>query len=161
MPTVLVTSIPTSPAKYCNFCLSPSLTNANCPGDIYSGNICPGNICPNQQYLSCYWPDFDQTFWTSILAISQLSFSIINKCQLSWWHLFRQHMSWQHLSKSAISQLLLTRVWPNFWDLIYFAVSIFVEHQFFTRLLLIQIFFWPHIFWLKISHVFLTKIFFW
>ena len=27
-----------------------------CPGDI-----CPGDICPYQEYLSCYWPDFDQT----------------------------------------------------------------------------------------------------
>ena len=29
--------------------------------DICSCNICPGDICPYQQYLSCYWPDFDQT----------------------------------------------------------------------------------------------------
>ena len=28
----------------------------NCPH-----NICPGNICPYQQYLSCHWPNFDQT----------------------------------------------------------------------------------------------------
>ena len=27
---------------------------------IYPCNICPGDICPYQQYLSCYWPDFDQ-----------------------------------------------------------------------------------------------------
>ena len=34
--------------------------------------ICPGNICPYQQYLSCYWPDFDQTLnkgsWEHIQA---------------------------------------------------------------------------------------------
>ena len=23
--------------------------------------ICPRNICPYQEYLSCYWPDFDET----------------------------------------------------------------------------------------------------
>ena len=28
--------------------------------DICPCNICPGDICPYQQYLSCYWPDFDQ-----------------------------------------------------------------------------------------------------
>ena len=28
--------------------------------DICPYNICPGDICPYQQYLSCYWPDFDQ-----------------------------------------------------------------------------------------------------
>ena len=28
----------------------------HCPG-----NICPGDICPDREYLSCYWPNFDQT----------------------------------------------------------------------------------------------------
>ena len=28
--------------------------------DICPCNICPDDICPYQQYLSCYWPDFDQ-----------------------------------------------------------------------------------------------------
>ena len=28
--------------------------------DICPCNICPGDICPYWQYLSCYWPDFDQ-----------------------------------------------------------------------------------------------------
>ena len=46
--------------------LGPSLTNANCHGDICLGNICPGDIIPYQQYLSCYWPNFDPTSWTSI-----------------------------------------------------------------------------------------------
>ena len=36
-------------------------TNYNCHHDICPGNICPGNICPYQQYLSSYWPNFDQT----------------------------------------------------------------------------------------------------
>ena len=42
----------------------PCLKDANCYGDICPGNICPGDICPYKQYLSCYWSDFDQTFWT-------------------------------------------------------------------------------------------------
>ena len=29
--------------------------------DICPGIICPGDICPYQEYLSCYWPDFDET----------------------------------------------------------------------------------------------------
>ena len=33
--------------------LGPSLTDANCHGDICPGNICPGNICPYQEYLNC------------------------------------------------------------------------------------------------------------
>ena len=41
--------------------LGPSLTHPNCHGDICPGNICPVDICPYREYLSCYWPDFDQT----------------------------------------------------------------------------------------------------
>ena len=44
--------------------MGPCLKDANCYGDICPGNICPGDICPNEQYLSCYWSDFDQIFWT-------------------------------------------------------------------------------------------------
>ena len=36
-------------------------TDSNCQGDICLRNICPRNICPYQEYLSCYWPDFDET----------------------------------------------------------------------------------------------------
>ena len=36
-------------------------TDSNCQGDIYPCNICPRDICPYQEYLSCYWPDFDET----------------------------------------------------------------------------------------------------
>ena len=47
--------------------LETSTTDSNYYGDICPCNICPGNICKYQQYLSCYWPDFDQTsksaFW--------------------------------------------------------------------------------------------------
>ena len=44
--------------------MGPSLTDAKCHGDIYPGNICPSNICPYQEYLSCYWHNFDHTFLT-------------------------------------------------------------------------------------------------
>ena len=36
-------------------------TDSNCQGDICPCNICPCDICPYQEYLSCYWPDFDET----------------------------------------------------------------------------------------------------
>ena len=38
-----------------------SRTDSNCQGDICPRNICPRDICPYQEYLSCYWPDFDET----------------------------------------------------------------------------------------------------
>ena len=36
--------------------MGPFWTVPSCHADI-----CQGNICPYQEYLSCYWPDFDQT----------------------------------------------------------------------------------------------------
>ena len=38
-----------------------SWTDFNYRSDICPGNICPGDICPYQEYLSCYWPNFDKT----------------------------------------------------------------------------------------------------
>ena len=45
---------------------------------------------------------------------SQLSGTILSRCQLSWWNLSMQHLSWRHLSLSAISQLLVVRFLTNF-----------------------------------------------
>ena len=36
-------------------------TDFNYHCDFCPGNICPGNICQYQEYLSCYWPDLDET----------------------------------------------------------------------------------------------------
>ena len=36
-------------------------TYFNSCSDICPSNICFGDICPYQKYLSCYWPDFDQS----------------------------------------------------------------------------------------------------
>ena len=41
--------------------LGTSRIDSNYQVDICTGNICPGNIFPYQEYLSCYWPDFDGT----------------------------------------------------------------------------------------------------
>merc|ERR1712115_361904 len=44
--------------------------------------ICPGNICPYQQYLSCYWPDFDQTLnegsWEHIKQITTVIMTFVH-----------------------------------------------------------------------------------
>ena len=40
--------------------LEPFWTYFNCNGDIFLGKICPSDVCPYQQYISWYWPDFDQ-----------------------------------------------------------------------------------------------------
>ena len=54
-----------------------------------------------------YRPDFDQTLKVG-------SSDHLEQLKLSQWHLSSQHLSWRHLSISGISQLLLTRFWPNF-----------------------------------------------
>ena len=41
--------------------LGTSRTSTNCYGDICAGNTCPCDICSYQEYLSCDWPNFDQT----------------------------------------------------------------------------------------------------
>ena len=60
--------------------LGPFWTDLYCHCDICLGNICHGDICPYEEYLICYWSDFDQTLkagsWDHLLQI-----------QLSWWHL--------------------------------------------------------------------------
>merc|ERR1711954_286180 len=75
--------------------------------DICPGNICPWDICPYQQYLSCYWPDLDQT-------LNKGPGNIYNRLQLPPGHLSRQHLSWGHLSISAIPQLLQALIGSNF-----------------------------------------------
>ena len=35
--------------------------DVNSHSDICPGNIWPGDICPYQEYVNCYWPDFDET----------------------------------------------------------------------------------------------------
>ena len=53
-----------------------------CPGDICPGDICPGDICPSQQYLSCYWPDFDHTLnkgsWENIQQITNVTMTFVH-----------------------------------------------------------------------------------
>ena len=41
--------------------LGTSRTDSNYQVNICLGNICPDQICPHQKYLSCYWPNFDET----------------------------------------------------------------------------------------------------
>ena len=90
----------------------PLWTYSNCHNDICPGNICPCNICPYKEYLSCYWPNFDQTLkvgsWDHLKHIP----TVTEKKMYG--NLSMQHLSLRHLSISAIFQLLLIRLWPNF-----------------------------------------------
>ena len=101
--------------------LGPSLTHPNCHGDICAGNICPVDICPYREYLSCYWPNFDQTLvsflgpsLTDVNCHGDICPGHIWPGDICPYQQYRQHLTWRHLSISAISQLLWNQFWPNF-----------------------------------------------
>ena len=104
---------------------------------IYSLEIVPisANICPFQQYLSCYWPDSDLTFWTQL-------FGGLNFYGLKFF-----------LDQSSFGQLCF---WPEYFQAIFYTPETFVPKIFWT-----QIF---HFFtktarkWTKIRFLFLTKL---
>ena len=56
--------------------LGTSRTDSNCHGDI-----CPGDIYPYQEYLSCYWPNFDKTLkvasWEHLEQIPTIKLTIV------------------------------------------------------------------------------------
>ena len=52
--------------------------------DFYCrSEICPGDICPHQEYLSCYWPNFDETFkvgsWDHLEQISTFAVTFVQE----------------------------------------------------------------------------------
>ena len=68
--------------------LGPSLTDYKCHNDSCPGNICPGDICPYQEYLSCYWPDFDQTLKVGSLDyLEQISTIAVTFVQVTFVHI--------------------------------------------------------------------------
>ena len=89
------------------WCLEQCLILSNIWQEKDSANPTTETQC--QQYLSCYWPDLDETLKVG-------SCEHLNRFQLSGWHLSMQHLPSHHLSISGISQLLLTRFWWNFKD---------------------------------------------
>ena len=141
----------------------------NCPC-----NICPGDICPYQQYLRCYWPDFDP-----ILKVYSWDRFEHNPTVIMTF--VQATLSWYHLSTLVIYQLLLSQfdqafrtqflqalifyiknfldknfVWPLlFWTLIFFDPT--EEKQFGPKIFLTQDFvdpklIWTSIFWTQMVH---------
>ena len=112
----------------CRF-LGPSWTDSKCQSGVCPGNICPCNICPYQDYISCYWLDFDQTLnvgsWDNLYQIPTVMGTtfVQGTCILA---------TIVHISNiSAVTELILT----IFLDQSLGAL-IFTEHNFFwTKLL--------------------------
>ena len=128
------------------------LTFTNCQSDIFQGNICPGDICPYQEYLSCYWPNFDQTFLAQFFE--SLNFLAQNFVSLK----FFEHnifLDQNCFGDICPYQEYLSCYWPDFYKTFW----VFEDHNFFWTLI-----FWPNIllnqhhFWPKF---FLDKICFW
>ena len=65
-------------------------------------SLLSGNI-----FNRCYYP-------FNLDNLGQLSYGLLSMQHLSMQNLFWQHLSWQYLYISTLSQLLLTRFWPNF-----------------------------------------------
>ena len=89
--------------------LGPSLTDANCHGDICQTNICLGHICPYQEYVAQFWPNI----WDPII-LQALTFLI---------EIF--------LPKFCLTQI--------FWDLKIFSTKYFVSPKFFNPRLCLDI----------------------
>ena len=72
--------------------------------DICPGNICPVNICPYREYLSFYWPDFDQTLKVGSLDLSWTNFN------------YRSNICPSNICPGNISpyQEYLRCYWPDF-----------------------------------------------
>ena len=90
-------------------------TDSNCHHDICPGNICPGDICPYQQYLSCYWPDLDQTLnkgsWEHIQQITTVTMTFVQAtCVL---RTFVQ-ISNMSISKLDTCDFSLVTIMPNY-----------------------------------------------
>ena len=86
-----------------------SWTDFNCCSNICPGNICSGDICPYQEYLSCYWPNFDETLKVdSCDYLEQISTVAVTFVQATFVQTTFVHI--------RISQLLQTQFWQNFKD---------------------------------------------
>ena len=78
-----------------------------CPCNICPGNICPGNICPYQEYLSCYWPDFDESLkigsWDYLELISTVTVTFVQATFVI--------ATFVHIKNiSAVTDLILTKL---------------------------------------------------
>ena len=91
----------------CNF-LGTSRTDFNYQVDISPGNICPGDICPYQEYLSCYWPNFDKT----LKVASWENLEQIPTIKLTYVHAIFVMVTFVHIRNiSAVTDPILMKIW--------------------------------------------------
>ena len=87
-------------------------TYSNCQGDICPRNICPRDICPYQEYLSCYWPDFDETLqvgsWEHLEQIPSVTVTFVQAIFVL--------VTFVHIRNISAVTVLLAWFWPKFKD---------------------------------------------
>ena len=98
--------------------------------------FCPGDISPYQQYLSCYWPDLDQTLnkgsWEHILQITTVTMTFV---QVTFVHISNISISKLNtfdfsLVSSQISQVkLFDTVFLMLGTFVSTILSIFIKHN--------------------------------
>ena len=129
---------------------------------LFPGMICPGDICPYQQYLSCYWYDFDQTFWTQFFGGhkccgSKCSWTKLLQTQPFFWTIiFFSEPKFRAQNFRTSNFTGPKNFWtPNFSDPnfffrpeIFFALKFFFRTNIFFKIFFwTQNFFWPKSFW--------------
>ena len=137
--------------------LWPCWTDSKCQCDICPGNICPGNICPVQEYLTCYWPIFDPTFWTKFW---QALISLDPKCFWSR-HFFEPNFTENWPKLLLVPNFFLTKQIFEHTFFCIFVHRICGSKFFWTQLFLQQIFILPYFFDVFFSYFkfFWSKIF--
>ena len=106
--------------------MGTNTTDYNCHHDIWQGNICPGDICSYQQYLSCYWPDLDQTlnkvFWEHTQQITTVTTTFVQAT-------FAHISNISAVSGPVLDQTLNKGSWEHIQQ-ITFATLTFVQAKF-------------------------------
>ena len=102
---------------------------------VCPSNICQGDICPYQEYLSCYWPDIDQTL-TDANSYSDI-------CQVNIWSgdicLYQEYQFWPKFKGR----------FQNF-DPKFVVLNKILNPTFFWPKVFLNLNFWTWIFWTKI-----------
>ena len=156
--------------------LGPYWTDLYCLCDICQGNICHGDICPYQEYLICYWSDFDQTLkvvsWDHLLQMPivmvtfiQATFVLATFVQIRNVSAVTDLILTKFFGANILSALiLLDKLCPKlFWNQKFVGTQHFLDPTFFcTHIFWIPNLSCPILFWFKQDFppsIFRTKIF--
>ena len=111
--------------------LGPYWTDLYLLCDICQGNICHGDIRPYQEYLICYWSDFDQTLkvvsWDNFLQMPIVMVTFIQATFVL--------ATFIHIRNiSAVTEVILAKLfWADILGAIIFWANILFYPNFFAQ----------------------------